>query len=89
VAIYYIQPGKPDQNAYIERLNRSYRTEVLNAHLFGSVAGLRALTDTWLRIYNSNGSTTASAGCHRSHSCRGLISRAVSLSSVHLTGKLT
>ena len=53
VAIHYIQPGKPDQNAYIERFNRSYRTEVLHAHLFESVAELRALTDTWLRIYNS------------------------------------
>ena len=44
--------GKPDQNAYIERFNRSYRTEVLNAHLFESTAELQALTDTWLRIYN-------------------------------------
>ena len=52
VAIHYIQPGKPDQNAYIERFNRSYRTEVLNAHLFESIAELQALTDTWLRIYN-------------------------------------
>ena len=32
-AIHYIQTGKPDQNAYIECFNRSYRTEVLNASL--------------------------------------------------------
>jgi len=44
---------RPDQNADIERFNRSYRTEVLNAHLFESIAELRALTDIWLRIYNS------------------------------------
>ncbi|MEZ5289828.1 MAG: IS3 family transposase [Vicinamibacterales bacterium] len=52
VVILYIQPGKPDQNAYIERFNRSYRTEVLNAHLFESLAELRAATDAWLQIYN-------------------------------------
>ena len=52
VAIHYIQPGMPDQNAYIKRFNRTYRTEVLNAHLFESIAELRAMTDTWLRLYN-------------------------------------
>lgn len=52
VAIHYIQPGKPDQNAFIERFNRSYRTEVLNAHLFDSPSELQTITDAWLRTYN-------------------------------------
>jgi putative transposase len=52
IAIHYIQPGKPDQNAYIERFNRTYRTEVLNAHLFESVAELQAITNAWLNVYN-------------------------------------
>jgi putative transposase len=52
IAVHYIQPGTPDQNAYIERFNRSYRTDVLNAHLFESIAELRALTVQWLEIYN-------------------------------------
>ena len=78
VTIHYIQPGKPDQNAYIERFNRSYRTEVLNAHLFESLAELRALTDAWLRIYNGERPTTALAWCRRSRFYRGLQRPAVS-----------
>jgi putative transposase len=53
VATHYIQPGKPDQNAKIERFNRNCRTEVLNAHLFEWLAELPRQTDTWLHPYNN------------------------------------
>ena len=43
---------QPDQNAYIERFNRSSRTEVRDAHLFESIAELRVVIDGWLEVYN-------------------------------------
>ena len=48
----HIQPGKPNQNAFIERYNRSFRDEVLDAHLFEDLEQVRELGAEWLRIYN-------------------------------------
>ena len=53
VTIKFIQPGKPAQNGYIERFNRTYREEVLNMNLFYDIDHVQAITDEWLVKYNS------------------------------------
>jgi len=48
-----IQKGSPEQNAFIERFNRTYREDVLDANLFFSVEHAQKLSDQFLQQYNN------------------------------------
>ncbi|MGI4740785.1 MAG: IS3 family transposase [Janthinobacterium lividum] len=53
IDLHLIQSGKPTQNAYIERFNGSFRRELLDAHLFRSLAHVRQLVAEWMHDYNT------------------------------------
>jgi putative transposase len=53
ITLAYIEPGKPNQNAYIERFNRSFREEVLDAWVFTTLAEVRAVSEEWRNGYNT------------------------------------
>ena len=52
VRLFLIQPGKPNQNAYIESFNGRLRDECLNEHWFVSLAHAKAMIEEWRREYN-------------------------------------
>ncbi len=52
IALKLIEPGKPNQNAYVESFNGRLRDECLNEHWFTTLAHARTLIEAWRREYN-------------------------------------
>jgi len=52
VSLKLIEPGKPNQNAYVESFNGRFRDECLNEHWFISLAHARTEIERWRREYN-------------------------------------
>ena len=88
MASQYIQPGKPNQNAFIERFNRTFREELLDQHLFVRLEEMRDAAYWWMIEYNEQ----------RDHDSLGNLTPCKYLNdsrrrfyfwSVRLTGKIT
>ena len=62
VQLRLIEPGKPNQNAYIESFNGRLRDECLNEHWFPSLLHARTEIETWRREYNEERSKKALGG---------------------------
>lgn len=62
IQLHYIQPGKPYQNAYVERFNRTVRHEWLDQHLFVSIQHAQETATRWLWRYNNERPNMALGG---------------------------
>jgi len=53
VALHFIDPGKPVQNAFIESFNGKFRDECLNQNWFTSLEDARQIIEAWRKDYNT------------------------------------
>jgi putative transposase len=53
IRLHFIEPGKPNQNAYVESFNGRFRDECLNEHWFLSLAHTRQIVEAWRLDYNA------------------------------------
>ena len=53
IILTFIQKGKPHQNGFIERFNKTFREELLDAYAFDNLKQARMLASAWMWIYNN------------------------------------
>src|SRR5690606_27153742 len=54
IALRFIEAGKPSQNGYVERFNRTYREDVLDQHLFEEPSQAQEYSNQWIWMYNND-----------------------------------
>lgn len=79
VRLFLIEPGKPNQNAYIESFNGRLRDECLNEHWFVSLAHARAVIEAWRREYNEERPKRSLGGLTPSAYARKLADKSITL----------
>jgi putative transposase len=79
VQLRLIQPGKPNQNAYIESFNGRLRDECLNEHWFPTLLHARTEIETWRREYNEQRPKRALGGLTPAAYARQLESKAITM----------
>jgi putative transposase len=62
ITLQYIQPGNPQQNAYVERYNRTVRYDWLNQYIFESISSVQDFATRWLWTYNNERPNMAIGG---------------------------
>ena len=81
VNMFLLQPGKPNQNAYIESFNGRFRDECLNEHWFVSLAHARVVIEAWRREYNEERPKKSLGGLTPSAYAAQLAEKSVTLTS--------
>ena len=79
VTLRQIEPGKPNQNAYIESCNGRFRDECLNEHWFLNLAHAQAIIEAWRREYNEERPKQALGGLTPAAYAKQLARRAATL----------
>ena len=62
IGLRHIQPGKPQQNAYVERYNRTVRHEWLGQFIFETITEVQDYATDWLWTYNNDRPNMAIGG---------------------------